>query len=308
MSIFNRRPILTGSIIAVAALLMVPFAYLAGWLGDLGQVAPALSTIAAAHENLVWRAAHQPQEPPAGTPHITAQWTDSSVTLAWSAVPHAASYTIYRAPGTESFQASQAIARVSPQGTPSFTDASVEPGTPYTYWVAATNAAGQGPASPALSVHTYLSWAAIAQRGEAAARTIHADQWSRVAWGIFGQTQKSVSGPVWNVGGQLESPLTVQASASTWLTARGTTWSIGHTAVTAHAGASLTQFTGSAAVPELPLGPATPSDLAVWQQDGHWVTAIVSPTTSPLPPQALLLNNYGQAVGLVTSSGSLVHG
>lgn len=306
MSIFTRRPILSGAVIAGASLMLLPITYLAGWMGDLGQVQPELTALAKAHQRLNWQTARQPSEPPLAAPSVNATWTDATVTLSWSKVPKAASYTIYRGSASTALSGAEAIATVT-QHTPhpSYTDATVTSGRRYVYWVAANNAAGRGPASSASYVRVYLSWNAVAQTGIHAARLGQATQWSKRAWGLLGNSRTVVAIPIWNVSGTLETPAVVPTLPSTWLTERGTQWALNNSALTAHREGAVTVFHGAANAPRLNAGQATSQDLALWRQDGHWTQAMVASPFTTLPPDALILNQYGQAVGFTTASGQL---
>ena len=292
--------------LAGGAILLLPFAYLAGWLGDLGRVQPALSALSQARQNLAWQASRRPQEPPGAAPTVQTQWTDSTVTLSWGKIPHATSYTIYRAGGSQSLSEARVLAQITPRSALSYTDAAVSPGQAYSYWIAADNAVGEGPLSAVVKVHTYLSWNTVAQMGESAARTLTELTWSKTAWGILGQTTKSQSAPAWNLGGTIFSAMTpMNAGRSTWLTQHGTRWNLGATPVTATVRLGMTVVSGAPHLPSLASGKATQEDLALWNVNGRWATALVSPSTTPLPPNALVLNAYGAAVGLTGAVGSL---
>ncbi|NMP22933.1 fibronectin type III domain-containing protein [Sulfobacillus harzensis] len=308
MSIFHQRPYMVASLIAGGALALLPLSYLAGWLGDLGQVKPALTALTTARQQLAWQTAHEPHQPPQGTPQLSATWTDASATLSWNKVAGATSYTIYRAPAGASFGQASAIASVSPKHHMSYTDTTVLPGTSYRYWVAADNTVGEGPASLALFVHTYLSWTTVANMGEEGAGTATLDQWSKTAWGILGSQSTKTSGPIWDVAGTLVTPLTALPTHSNWIRSQGTQWHVnGKTANAKGQTTNVTELHSSAQLPRLTTGPSTASDLALWQQNGHWITAIINRGTSPLPPSALILNQYGAVVGLTNREGMLVH-
>ncbi len=72
MSIRRLPPWIPLSLAGLSVVLL-PAAYVAGWLGD-------------------WRQAHEPQQPPASAPQVRAQWTDASVTLSWPRVASATAY------------------------------------------------------------------------------------------------------------------------------------------------------------------------------------------------------------------------
>lgn len=308
MSIFHRRPYLMASLVAGTALMLLPFTYLAGWLGDLGQVKPALTALTAANQEVAWHSAHKPHEPPQGTPVVSSAWSDTSVTLTWNKVAHASTYTIYRAPGSQSFSQAAPIATITPTRSLGYTDTTVLPGTTYRYWVAADNAAGEGPASPAVTVHTYLSWTTVTQLGEQAAATVSADQWSKTAWGLFGSQSKVERGPLWNISGTLVTPLVAAHSHSSWLKSKGVTWHLqGQTVTAIPINGEATKISARTSIPSLANGGWTSSDLALWDENGHWTTAVISQGAKPLPPNALILNQDGQAVGISDSSGTLVH-
>lgn len=66
----------------------------------------------------------------------------SVINLAWSAVPTATKYTVYRSTVAGSIGLSIGEVTVT-----AFTDATAVVGTPYWYAVTASNATGEGPAS-----------------------------------------------------------------------------------------------------------------------------------------------------------------
>ncbi len=308
MSIFRRRPYLMASLMAGAALMLLPFTYLAGWLGDLGQVKPALTALTAANQEVAWHSAHEPHQPPQGTPVVRSTWTDASVTLTWNKVAKASTYTIYRAPASDSFSQASAIATITPTRSPSYTDTTVLPGTTYHYWVAADNAAGEGPVSPAVTARTYLSWTTITQMGEQAAGSVSANQWSKTAWGLLGSHSQVERGPLWNIAGTLVTPLVAAPTHSTWLKSEGVTWHLkGQTVSAISIRGEVSKISAQASLAVLVHGAWTPSDLALWQENGHWTTAVISQGAKPLPPKALILNQYGQAVGISDSNGTFIN-
>jgi len=308
---YSRRPIWIGSVIAGGALLLLPIAYMAGWLGDLGQVQPTLSALSQARQNLAWQESHQPHEPPVQTPVLTVSWTDSSVTLNWKRVTGASRYDVYRAPAHESFGQAQVIGQVTQQSAMvSYTDTSVLPGQAYAYWVSAVNGAGQGPSSSALTVQVFESWPTITHMVISATNMATAIASTKTAWGILGNVSHATNVPFWNIGGILLTPYQFPSSAdqSTWLKSRSTSWQIGPNAATSTPWHGLSQIHDNAVhhIPKLESGTPTPQDMVLWQSQGHWITALISNGTEPVPPDGLIVNQYGTVVGISNSAGRII--
>ncbi len=304
---------LLGSAAAVSIMLL-PIAYAAGWFADMGQVRPVLTELNKAQQQTIQQQRILAAGPPTGSPtecHVALG--AFHVTLSWAKVPLATSYIIYRAGGTQSFSHASNIGQVSqPTREISFVDNTVAPGHSYTYWVAASNAAGQGPMTPAFTVHTFLTWQAIFHTGAQSATTSTAEAWTQGGMGLLPKTVIKTTPIVWHVGNQFYSPFlfTPEANKSTWLTRRWTTWSLYDCSlqiVRAIKGIALLS-----AKPTLPflkslnLGPWTPQDLAIWYNGGSWQEAIVTPTSPIYPAESLILNRYGQAVALTSPHGSTV--
>lgn len=306
----SRRPLWIASSIAAVAVLLIPAAYLAGWLGDLGQVQPVLSSLQKAHQAIAWQESRQPQEPPAKSPQVAVQLTDSAVTLSWSSIPSASSYDIYRATRGVSFGQATSIAEVSQHTTTiSYTDTSVRPGKEYTYWVAASNTAGEGPISTPSSVHVYDTWGAITKEALSATAIATATASQSTAWGILGTSSTSTKVPVFDIAHTLMSPykFSSQSQRSSFLTQRTTSWHLGQASLTAAFRHGISVLSGSdAALSSLAIGSSTPSEMVVFASSGHLMTAIVASGTSPLPSDALVLNQFGQAVGISNQSGTLL--
>lgn len=307
MSIFTRRPMALGLAIAGVAVLLLPLSYLAGWLGDLAQVKPELMALAKTRQYQNALQSRLPSEPPSLIPSPHVEWGDVSVTLAWTRIPGATNYTIYRAGSSSPFSNATTIAQVTQKGkTINYTDTTVSPGTRYTYWVAANNGAGEGAPSSPLSVRTYLSWNTIATQAESAAQLGTLTAWSKTAWGILGQTSQSTTFPMWNIAGQVVTPQTANQQHSNWLVQQGLSWTSGSRPLSASPKGHLTQLLGQQNLTVIPTGHPTAEDLALWRANGHWADAIVTPSAITLPSDALVLNQYGQAIGLTDSSGQMV--
>ncbi len=288
--------------LAGLSLVLLPAAYMAGWLGDLGQVKPALAAISREQQMAQWHQAHEPQEPPVSAPEAQAQWTDALVTLSWPKVSGATSYTIYRAASDQPLSQASPLAKISNR---SYTDTTVAAGSGYTYWVAADNSAGQSAVSRAVAVHTYLTWAAVLKIGEGDARMGNATAWSTSAWGLITRQSAPAPMPIWNLGGTLMTPDRMASPSSTWFTKRGIRWRLGAARLSPEASGGVLRFTGSVSIPDLPVGQATSENLALWRQGSHWTSAVVESTLAPLPPNALILNQNGQAVGMTNAAGTL---
>lgn len=293
--------------IAIAGVLLVPASYLAGWMAGLSRVKPELIALTNLRQQQALAAARQPSEPPGQTAMPQAVWTESSTTLTWAKVPTATHYTIYRARGPRPFSDARAIGTVSTVGrSASYTDNTVAPGSFYTYWIAADNGAGQGPVSPPLTVHTYLSWSTIARRAESGATLAREVLWRQSLLGLFGSSSHSYSDPVWEVNGRVLTVSAAPASPrSTWLVQRGVRWtSQGHRIASQSTG-PLVQLTGVRAPINFPSGPSTQDNLAVWHTANGWRDAVLGKQSLDLPSRALILNGYGQVVGLTSSQGHL---
>jgi hypothetical protein len=91
-----------------------------------------------------------PYAPPTDQPLVTITAQSTSLTVSWTAVPHADSYVIYRSSGPFSLASAVAI----PASTSPATITGLTPGTQYQIAVAATNIAGTGPLSVVHSVNT----------------------------------------------------------------------------------------------------------------------------------------------------------
>lgn len=291
--------------LAGLSLIMLPAAYMAGWLGDLSQVKPALAALSREQQMAQWHQAHEPQQPPAAAPAVKAQWTDALVTLSWPTVGGATFYTVYRAAAGRSFSQAAPIAKISNR---SYTDTAVAAGSSYTYWVAADNGAGQSAVSPRVAVHTYLTWAEVLKIGEGDARMGSATSWAKSAWGLINRQSAPAPIPIWNLGGTLMTPNIIASQSSTWFTKRGIRWRLGTTSLSPHSSGGVMRFTGSVSVPDLPRGQATTENLALWRQGGHWTSAVVESSLESLPPNALILSQNGQAVGLTSAAGTLITG
>lgn len=306
MSRLHRHPVAIGVGIATIAVLLLPLSYVAGWMGDLGQVKPELVALAKSRQHQAWLTAHQPQQPPQASPQVRAQWGASSVTLAWSQVAKASQYTIYRAANAQTFSKAKTVATVAQTGTHlQYTDSTVSPGTTYTYWVAADNAVGQGAPSAPRTIRTYLAWTTLIREAESHVRLGTVTTWSKTAWGILGQSATSHTFALWNIAGHLITPATTQLASSTWFTQKGVRWTLGATILSPSAHNSLTTFDNPTALASIPMGQATPENLAVWQSQQQWRDAIVA-QGQPLPPDALVLNQYGDAIGLTNAQSHLV--
>lgn len=306
MSRLHRHPVAIGVGIATVAVLLLPLSYVAGWMGDLAQVKPELVALAQSRQHQAWLRAHQPQQPPQGSPQVQAQWTASSVTLSWSQVPRASQYTIYRAANAQTFSKAKTVATVAQTGTPvQYTDATVAPGTAYTYWVASDNAMGQGAPSAPRTIRTYLTWTTLSSEAESQGRLGTVTTWSKTAWGILGQSATSHTFALWNIAGHLVTPDTAATASSTWFTQKGVRWTLGTTRLFPSSQNPPTTFSNAITLQTIPTGEATPENLAVWQSQQKWRDAIVA-KGQPLPPDALLLNQYGEAIGLTNAQSDLV--
>lgn len=305
----NGRRILLGSA-AAGVLILLPAAYMAGSMAEMSQVRPVLSQLDNARQALARQEARVPQEPPAHSPSgIQLSWGAQHVTIAWTRVKGAASYAIFRAEGTQTYQQAVKIGQVSQSGTTvTFVDDGVAPGTLYTYWIAPVNSAGQGPVSAALAARTYLLWPSIVAQGEKAAQTAQATAWSQGAWGLLPPKGITADTAVWRVGGQWYSAFSFPSSdrSSTWMTKRWTTWTVGgqQATVTPQPGNIYALKGDLPTVRSLLRGAMTAQDMAVWERSGRWGHEVVGVGDSSFPPYALILNRYGQAVALTTGQGT----
>lgn len=301
MSIRRLPPWIPLSLAGLSVVLL-PAAYVAGWLGDLAHVKPALAAISREQQMVQWRQAHEPQQPPASAPQVRAQWTDASVTLSWPRVASATAYTIYRASSDRAFSQASRMAQVSNR---SYTDTNVTAGTTYTYWVAADNRAGQSAVSSPVAAHTYLTWAEVLHVGEGDGRMGSAISWSQSAWGLINRQSAPAAIPIWNLGGTLMTPDSIPSPPSTWFTKRGFRFRLGASPLSAKSSGGIMRFTGAMSVPALPVGQPTRENMALWRQGGRWTSAVVESNLEPLPPNALILNQNGQAVGMTNAAGTL---
>ncbi|PSR34726.1 MAG: hypothetical protein C7B46_04635 [Sulfobacillus benefaciens] len=304
---------LLGSAAAVS-IMLVPIAYGAGWLADLSQVRPVLTELNQDQQQSVQQQKILAAGPPTSSPSPYRIATGAfHVTLTWAKVPLATSYIIYRAEGTQSFSHAVNIGQVSqPNREISFVDNTVTPGRSYTYWVAPNNAAGQGPTTPAVTVHTFLTWQEIFLTGARSAAPSTAQAWTQGGMGLLPKTAVKTRPIVWSVGTQLYSPFlfSPQASKSTWLTKRWTTWTLDDSSLqivnTTKGIALLSAKPALTSLKSLTPGSWTPQDLALWYDAGSLQEAIVTPNSPSYPVAALILNRYGQAVALTSSQGSKV--
>lgn len=306
---FKRRrapSLATTSIVVIGCLMLVPLSYLAGWLGAWGQVKPDLTALTKARQQLAYQASREPEEPPGRAPELKARWTATSVTVQWSAISGASQYTIFRADANQSLSNATPIATLSSSKT-NYTDNSVAADTAYEYWVSANNGAGQGPLSRGLRIRTYASWSTLAKEGEQAAGTVTAIRWKKSLWGLAGQSSKQLNGPLWNIQGTLVTPLTASQTPSTWFNQTGIRWQALQQNVQAYAiPGQLTRLKGPITLPTLNLGAPTAWNLELFYRQGQWNTAIVSWPLKTAIPDALMLNEYGQVVGVSNANGTLV--
>lgn len=298
--------------VVAVSILLLPIAYVAGLLTEMGQVRPVLTKLDQARQTLVQQQASIPTEPPAARPsQMHLSWGAQDVTLSWAKVPGASSYTIYRSSASGSFQQAVQVGQVIQSSSVIvFVDGTVSPDTSYTYWIAPDNAAGQGPMTPAVSGRTYLTWNQVLDAGTSAAVSADATAWSQSAWGLLPPHSSATSPTVWKIGTKFYTAFSFPASAqtSTWLTKRWTTWTAGNQTMTfVHAINGISVLAGGPQdMSSLPIATATPEDLALWQNGLQWDHEIVAANDPVLPQDAIVLNRYGQAVGLTTVQGHLV--
>lgn len=291
--------------------MMVPVSYLAGWMADVGQVRPVLSQLDAAQKALAHQQASIPQEPPEKAPsRLSLTWGARHVTVKWPAVKGAAAYVVYRAQGSQSYPQAIEVGQVSHVAVSiSFVDASVKPNTSYTYWVVPVNAAGQGPVSPAATCRTYLPISAAVALAQRSAVVTRATNWEQSAWGLLASRQQSTQPLAWHVNAQWYSDYVFPSSAtsSTWLTKRWTTWTVDGQALHVLPQKGISQLIGKFPVASaLSVGDSTPQDIALWFRGGRWFDQLVDAQDPEIPPSALLMNRYAQAVAFTTASGQEV--
>ncbi|PSR31819.1 MAG: hypothetical protein C7B43_00955 [Sulfobacillus benefaciens] len=302
--------------IIVAAVLMVllPLAFVVGWLSDLSQVRPVLAELGHAQQTTAKQSISSPEEPPGNSPqniHVT--WGSSKVVLMWPRVSGASTYTIYRSQGDQGFSHAKTLAQVSQSANLiEFVDLSVKPDRRYTYWIASGNKAGQGPVSQPHSGQTFLSTAAIIRRAEEAATLVQGHLWSRGGMGLFAPVDHVQSAIAYNINKTLYAPMYFSPfySHSTWLTRRWITWTTDHTRIgaikTFHHLTLLRGPGASSRLSSLVPGNLSSNDVVVWHAQGHWQHETFSGPVANLPADAVVLNGYGQAWGVSNASGHFV--
>ncbi len=308
----RRRVHWTAGIVAAGVVVLLPVAYMAGWMAEMGQVRPVLSQLTSAQQALAQQQAQIPKEPPAQSPIVQPPvWGSTDVTLSWTSVPHATSYDVFRAVGDQSFSQAKRVGNVSQAAhTVVFEDSSVQPDTHYTYWIAPENAAGQGPLTAAVNIQTYMNWSMALAQAQSGAASVKAVAWSQGGLGLLQPAASAASPAAWVVGDRVYSPFTFSPSArdSTWFTKRWTSWKIGgHTATVSRVidGISVLHRNGGS-VQALTAGSMTPEDAAVWLENGKWRHEEFASSPEGLPDGALVINQYGQAAGITNASGQLI--
>ncbi|PSR27514.1 hypothetical protein SAMN00768000_2766 [Sulfobacillus thermosulfidooxidans DSM 9293] len=301
-------------IVTGAAVLLIPVAFMAGWLADMGRVRPVLTQLSQAQQATMRQASAIPKEPPSQAPaHVVASWGLSQVVLKWSRVPGASAYVVYRAVGNHSVAGAEKIGEVT-QSTHEveFVDSGVRPGTQYTYWIAAVNAAGQGPMTQALSGETYLTPANIAQQVEKSAIPVQATVWSQGGLGLFAPTPKSYHSVAFAIDGVLYTALYLPPSDShsTWLTKHWVSWTVGglpvHVLKTTHQLTVLQMPRQEKSVTSLVQGAVTTTNVLVWYHQGMWQHQLFTGTLTNLPLGALVMNGYGNVIALTNHLGQLI--
>ncbi len=298
-------------IVTGVSVLLVPVAFIAGWLADMSQVRPVLTQLSQAQQATMRQAKAIPKEPPSQAPgHIVASWGLSQVVLKWTRVPHASAYVVYRVAGNQSVAEAQKIGQVI-QSTHEveFVDSGVLPGTQYTYWIAAINAAGQGPMTQALSGETYLAPSTIAQRVEQSAVPVQATAWTQGGLGIFAPTQKTYHSLAFAIDGVLYTSLYIPSSDShsTWLTKHWVSWTLAglpvHVLKTTHQLTVLPMPLKEKTLVSLVPGSVTTTNVLVWYHQGTWHHQLFTGTVANLPANAVVMNGYGKVIALTNNLG-----
>lgn len=301
-------------VVGTLMILSIPAAFLAGWLADMSQVRPLVTQLGLAQQRAMNQQAVAPKEPPGQSPHdVQIRWGHSHVTLNWLRVPGASMYVIYRATGTQNFTQASVIGQVNQStGHMAFVDSSVKPGSLYTYWIAASNAAGQGPVTGAVSGETFLETSTIIHQVQAAVVNVSATRWTQGGMGLFPATRHVYHPLAFNIGGMVYSPFAFAPSAirKTWLTKRWSSWSKGNRAlrvIQTHHQITILQ-TPEYNKRSLTSGPLTADNIIVWDSHGEWYHDPFTATESltHLPPRAIVLNGYGRVSGLTNTLGQFV--